>query len=380
MADSYDRSKRPDEVRIALFVASLRAGGAERVTLNLARGFHERGVEVDLVLARAEGPLLEQVPPGVRVVDLGAARVLASLPALVRYLRRERPDTLISAVNHVNLVALWARRLAGVPCRVVVTLHNTLSTSTENAWNRRQRAIPRLMRHFFPWADEIVAVSSGVAEDFVDVTGLPASRVRTIYNPVVSEELFERAGAPIEHPWFRAGQPPVILGVGRLAGQKCFGDLLHAYALLERRRPARLVILGEGRERPRLEALVRELGLEDGVDLPGFVPNPYAYLARAGVFALSSAWEGLPTVLIEALALGAPIVSTDCRSGPREILQGGRYGRLVPVGDPVVMAEALLGALEDPRPAHDAAAYGRFTYAESVTAYLAAAGVSGGLA
>ncbi len=369
-------TQRPNEVRLALFVASMRAGGAERVILNLARGFRERGLAVDLVLASAEGPYLEQVPPGVRVIDLGARRVIASLPELVRYLRAERPSALISAVNHVNLVALWARRLAGVPTRVVVTLHNTLSSTTQNAWNRRQRAVPLLMRRFFPWADAIIAVSSGVADDFTQVTGIDASRVRVVYNPVVSREMFERAAEPAEHPWFTPGQPPVVLGVGRLAAQKRFGDLLRAFALLKERSPARLVILGEGRERGELEALTRTLGLEDHVDMPGFVANPYAYLARAGAFALSSAWEGLPTVLIEALALGTPIVSTDCRSGPREILQGGEYGRLVPVGDPPGLAEALLEALQEPRAAHGTEAYAPFTYEASVDAYLVAAGVA----
>ena len=363
--------------KLALFVASLRAGGAERVMLNLARGFAGRGFKVDLVLARAEGPYLDEVPPEVRVVDLGAKRVLSSLPGLVRYLQREKPDALISAVNHVNLVALWARRLAGVRSRVVVTLHNTLSTSTRHAWNRRQKALPRLIKRFFPWADAIVAVSQGVAKDFVQTTGI-AQEIHVIYNPVVDTQLFELAREPVDHPWLAPGQPPVILGIGRLAAQKDFSNLIRAFALLRQQQPARLIILGEGRERPQLEALIRQLELQDDVALPGFVKNPYAFLTRARMFVLSSQWEGLPTVLIEALALGVPIVATDCESGPNEILEGGKYGCLVPVSDPAALADAVAATLDgsgsspdDPRP------YEKFTFDASLDAYERVAGVRG---
>ncbi len=333
---------------IALFLPSLRGGGAERMMLNLARGFAERGLTVRLILAKAEGPYLDRVPPGVQMIDLEARRVLMSLPGLVRYLKHRQPAALLSTLPNANVVALWARRIAGVPTRVVVRESNMLSQVARHTALTRVRLLPFMARCFYPWADGIVAVSQGVAEDLAHITGLPLHRIRVIYNPVVTPELLEKAKEPVNHPWFNPGKPPVIIGVGRLTRQKDFSTLIRAFALVRQRRPARLIILGEGEERPLLNTLIRELGLAGDVALPGFVGNPYAYVARAAVFVLSSIWEGLPNVLIEALATGTPVVSTDCESGPAEILENGKYGRLVPVGDVDALAEAILATLNAP--------------------------------
>jgi len=333
--------------KIALFLPSLRGGGAERVMVNLARGFSEKGLEVDLVLAKAEGPYLSEVPAGVRVIDLHSSRVLASLPGLVRYLRRERPQAILSAMDHANIVAIWVRKLARVQSRVVVTVHSTLSRATTNSNNPRGRLMPRLIRMFYPWADAVVAVSGGVAEDLAKTTGLPQEQIRVIYNPVVTPEILEKAEEPLNHPWFAPGEPPVILSAGRLTRAKDYPTLIRAFALVRRERPARLMILGEGEERPKLEALVRELDLDEDVSLPGFVDNPYAYMARSAVFVLSSAWEGFGNVLVEAMAVGTPVVATDCPSGPAEILEGGKWGKLVPVGDIEKIAKAIIDTLED---------------------------------
>jgi len=338
--------------RLAIFVPAMLGGGAERAMLNLARGIAERGYAMDLVLAQAEGPYLAEVPESVRVVDLKASRVLTSLPFLVRYLRCERPQALLSALGHANIIALWARRLASVPTRVVVSQRITLSRSAQHALSRRGRLMPQLIRRFYPWADGIVAVSKGVGDDLARVAGLPRERIQVIYNPVVTPELQEKAQASLEHPWFKPGEPPVLLAAGRLTAQKDFSMLIQAFAQVRQARPARLLILGEGEERPVLEALVRQLGLEQDVSLPGFVENPYPYMAQASLFILSSRWEGLPAVLIEALYCGVPLISTDCPSGPREILADGQYGQLVPVGDATALARAIETSLEGetPRP------------------------------
>ena len=336
-----------EKMKLALFLPSLRGGGAERVMVNLARGFVERGLQVDLVLARAEGPYLSQVPKEVRVVDLGARRVLLSLPGLVRYLRQERPQAMLSTLNHANIIALWAKKLAHVPTRLVVREANTVSMEATNVATLKGKLMPHLIRIFYPWADAIVANSRGVAEDLMKLTGLPPDNIKVIYNPVVTPELFVKAEEPLDHPWFGPGEPPVILGVGRLTKQKDFPTLIRTFALVRKERPARLMILGEGEERPNLEALVRELGLEEDVALPGFVENPYKYMKRAAVFVLSSRWEGLPNALIEALALGAPVVATDCHGGSKEILEGGKWGRLVPVGDVEALADAIVDILSN---------------------------------
>lgn len=319
-------------MKAALFFHGLLGGGVERVMVNLARGFLDRGVEVDMVLGKAEGPYLPQVPRGVRIVDLGVTRMHRALPGLVRYLRQEHPQALLSALDHSNVVALWARALARVPTRVVVSVHFNTGEVVARAKTLRDRTVRLWTRLFYPWADAVVAVSQGVAEDLITRTRLPREKVRVIYNPVVTPDLFSKAEEPLEHPWFRPGQPPVILGMGRLSQQKGFDILIRAFAQVRALRPSRLLILGEGENRSELERLVRDLKLSSDVSLPGFVPNPYAYMKRAAVFVLSSRWEGLPTVLIEALALGTTVVATDCPSGPAEILEGGHWGRLVPVG------------------------------------------------
>ncbi len=333
--------------KVALFLPSLQGGGAERVMINLARVFSEQGLEVDLVLAKAEGPYLSQVPPEVRVIDLHSNRVLRSLPELVRYLRRERPKAILSALDHANVVTIWARKLSRVPCRVVVSVHSTLSRAIAHDADLRRRLMPNLIGIFYPWADEIVVVSGGVADDLTKTTGLQRERIQVIYNPVVTPDVFEKARESLGHPWFAPGEPPVILSVGRLTKAKDYPTLIRAFARVRREHPARLMILGEGEERPKLEALIRELDLEEDVSLPGFVDNPYAYMARSAVFVLSSAWEGFGNVLVEAMAVGTPVVSTDCPSGPAEILEGGQWGRLVPVGDVEGIAAAIIATLND---------------------------------
>jgi glycosyltransferase involved in cell wall biosynthesis len=315
--------------------------------VNLSRGLADRGYAVDLVLARAEGPYLAEVPRSVLVRDLGAPRVLASLPHLVRYLQRERPSVVLSVMTHANIVALWAKRLAGSSARMVVCEQNTLSRTARDRTNRRGWLMPGLVKRFYPWADGIVGVSKGVADDLGRMTRLPDGRIHVVHNAAVTREMRERARAPLDHPWFGPGQPPVILAAGRLRAQKDFPTLIEAFARLRRTLRARLVILGEGPERGTLSLLIRKLGVERDVALPGYIADPYPYIARASLFVLSSRWEGLPTVLIEALACGTPVVSTDCPSGPREILADGLYGRLVPVADAQALAQALATSLSE---------------------------------
>jgi glycosyltransferase involved in cell wall biosynthesis len=338
-------SQEAARTKIAIFAPSLAGGGAERGAIKLAEGLARRGFDVDLVLAAAEGPRIHEIPADVRLVDLGARRVLGSLPGLVRYLRREKPRGLASVLDHANIVALWARKLGRYPGRVVVIEQNTLSEAALNGKTRRDRMMPRLVRRFYPWADYVVGVSQGVADDLAQFVSLSSDKLRVISNPIIASDIGELARAPIDHVWFERGEP-VFVAAGRLRPQKDFPTLLRAFADVRSTRPARLMILGEGPERGRLEALVEELGLTDDVSLPGATPNPYAYMARSTAFILSSRWEGLPTVLIEAMSCGAPVIATDCPSGPQEILAGGRYGTLVPVGDVAALAEAMEAALD----------------------------------
>ena len=334
--------------KIAIFMQDLAGGGAERVMVQLAGGMVEQGQDVDLVLVRPEGPYLSMVPSEVRIMDLGTRRTLWSIPPLARYLRRERPAALLAALVHVNIAAILAARLAGCGTHVVVSEHNQISRNAANFSNPAIWFAHRLVPRLYPWASNIVAVSRGVADDLARFSGLPTDRIDVVYNPVVTPELHRMASERVDHPWFVGDEPPVILGVGRLTAQKDFTTLIRAFVEVRRQRPARLVILGEGPRRQELEQMIGEFGLQGDVDLPGFAQNPYALMASASLFALSSAWEGLPTVLVEAMACGTPVVATDCPSGPAEILEKGRFGPLVPVGDHVALAQAIVQTLSSP--------------------------------
>jgi glycosyltransferase involved in cell wall biosynthesis len=286
-----------------------------------------------------------------------------------------QPSALLSAMEHANLVAILAWRWARVPTRLVVSVHNTMSIATQHAPQSKARLIPMLARWLYPQAHRVVAVSHGVATDILHLYQLPTAKVEVIYNPVVTPELMIQSQDTVEHPWLTAGEPPIILGVGRLTAQKDFATLIRAFARVRQSHEARLIILGEGEHRPILERLVRELGLQEWVALPGFVENPYAWMRRAAVFVLSSRWEGLPTVLIEAMACGTPVVATDCPSGPREILEGGKWGKLVPVGDAVGLAEAICQTLKEGSPSDLSIRASDFSLERAVESYLQVLGL-----
>jgi glycosyltransferase involved in cell wall biosynthesis len=334
--------------KIAVFASFSGQGGVERMLVNLCSGISAAGYPLDLVLVKDRSECLDDLPPQVRVVRLGTGHTFASTFALASYLKRERPAALLAAKDRAGRTAVAARRLAGVPVRIVFRLGTTLSAALEGkpAWRKWLWYLP--MRAIYPRADAIVAVSRGVADDLANITRLPAERFNVVPNPVVTPRLAALAAQEAPHPWLTDGGAPVVLGIGRLTRQKDFPSLIRAFALVRRERPCRLVILGEGGDRPALEKLAKELGVGSDLLLPGFARNPYAWLSRVSLFVLSSAWEGSPNALTEALALGVPVVATDCQSGPREILDGGRIAPLVEVGNVERMAAAMLHTLEDP--------------------------------
>jgi glycosyltransferase involved in cell wall biosynthesis len=264
--------------------------------------------------------------------------------ALTRYMETQRPDISLSALTYTNLAALWAKQLSSVKIPVIVSERIALSVHLQREKSRhlwRSRFILPMVERTYRFADGIVTVSDDVANDLVENAHVDRNSITTIYNPVVDSTLPELAAQPLDHPWFRPDQPPVILAVGRLTPQKDFHTLLRTFALLRGEKDIRLMILGEGRQRAELASLAKELGVDADVDMPGFVDNPYQYMARAAVFALTSLYEGLPGVLIQALACGCPVVSTDCPGGSAEILENGKYGRLVPVQHIRELADAI---------------------------------------
>lgn len=334
--------------KLAVFLSSLAGGGAERAILNVARGLSEQRLHVDLVLCQARGPYLNDVPRDVRVVDLKASRILTAVPGLSRYIKREQPAAILSTLSPVNCVALLACRLARSHVRLVLCEQNSLSQNVANSPYARARLMPRLMRWTYPWANGVVGASLGVADDLSSEIGYPRNSISVIYNPIETAKVQQLANEPITDMWFHEMDGPIILGVGRLIPQKDFPTLMRSIALVRQQRPVRLVILGEGPDRDSLISLATELGIIDYCELPGFVSNPYKYMKRASVFALSSRWEGFGNVVVEAMSCGTPVVCTDCPSGPSEILENGRWGRLVPVGDVDALALAIRATLDNP--------------------------------
>lgn len=333
-------------MRIAFFAPYIADGGVGTAVTRLGDQFSAAGHEVDLVTFQHDCPFLEGT--SIRVVDLGARRTATSSLGLIRYLRRERPDALLSTHYFANVVAVVCRALSGTDPTLVVTERLQMGPILADPDRLKDHVLPALMRLTYPRADHVVAVSQTAADDLVDLLGLDGDHVHAIYNPTLVDRVFEGAEEPVEHPWFGNDGPPVVLAAGRLAPEKDFETLVTAFDRVIDRTDARLLILGEGRERERLEALVEDLGLSEVVELYGFADNPYRFMARADLFVLSSRHEGMPNVLVEAAALETPIVSTDCPSGPSELLDGGEGGELVPVGDPAALADAVCRQLADP--------------------------------
>ena len=343
-----------DQTLVSFYLPNLSEGGVQRMVINLAHGLLEQGIKVDLVIDRLEGPFVEQIPSGARLIDMKAPRLRERISWVARYLKQEQPKVMFSNMHYNTEIAILAKRLFKLSTYVVAIEHGTPSQIERCSIRQPLHFLgltpsrpTSLIRFIYPLADDIVAVSQGVAKDLARITGLPVERIKVIYNPIVSSELTEKAKEPVAHPWFAPGEPPVVLAVGRLVEQKDFYTLIRAFDQVRKRQKARLVILGSGPQQPTLESFITELGLESDVALLGFLPNPYAYMARAGVFVLSSIWEGFGNVLVEAMATGTPVVSTNCESGPAEILNHGQYGLLTPVGDSNALAEAIINVLSN---------------------------------
>lgn len=333
--------------RICFFVPTFEEGGAERVMVMLANGFAGEGHEVDFLVISSMGTYRGLLDPRVRLINLGVKRVLRSLPHLVRYFQREKPSTIVSTLYYASAVALLARSLSRVPARIYVRVENTLSERMTETRSIKSRILILAARVLFPTADGIIAVSKGVADDSVRFLKLDPRRVHTIYNPSFPDNIDALANEPMEDLLFDPGTP-IVLAVGALRRSKDHQTLLRAFRIVKERHQARLVILGEGEERVFLESLIRDLDLAGCVHMPGFVANPFKYMKQASVFVLSSRYEGLPSSLIQAMRCGCAVVSTDCHSGPTEILDLGRFGSLVPVGDAEALAGAIIRSLGQP--------------------------------
>jgi glycosyltransferase involved in cell wall biosynthesis len=341
--------------RLSLFITPMTGNGGDRVVLNLIQVFVKLGYTVDLVVPEVTAyhrTVMAKLPPQIRTVDLGlpvsSTIYFKKLFKLKHYLEQTEPLVLLANGDYVGL-ANAAKMISRSRTKIIQVVHVSVSHYFDKLTSLRTKAKGFLLKHFYRRSDGIIAVSQGVAQDLATLTGISLNKIQTIYNPVVTADLLEQAKAPIDHPWFAPGEPPVILGAGRLHPQKDFATLIRAFATVRQQRPARLLIVGgEPAQKEELQRLIEGLQLEQDAQLFGFTDNPYAFMAHAAVFALSSRYEGFGNVLVEAMATGTPVVSTDCESGPAEILEHGKYGRLVPVGDPEALAEGILKTLATP--------------------------------
>jgi glycosyltransferase involved in cell wall biosynthesis len=363
-------------MKISFYQHSIFNGGIERVNFELAAEMMRRGHEVEFLVNFSSIHLKAMSPPkGLVIIELKPKHFFSRFFVLHRHLRAAKPDLVISAGHFSNEIVCLVKLCLSTSLKLIVTEHTTLSVELQSLSRQsiRRWLLPLVTRATYFIPDAIVSVSNGVKYDVEALFKLHPNRVTTIYNPVNFPDIQSRALDPVEHRWLQKNGPAVVLGIGRLEVQKDFANLLLAMCELRKTKDAKLIVLGVGSQRPYLDSLVQQLGLQDQVDFVGFTSNPYIYLRRATVFALSSSWEGLPITLIEALGIGIPIVSTNCPSGPSEILQGGKWGRLVPVSDYKALAEALLLEIEHPHAQKPAEALSRFQVGTVVDQYLALA-------
>lgn len=343
---------------------------------NLLPEIAERNIRVDLLHVKKHGPVIES-DGNLRVVELGTSHAYSSLLPLVSYLRREQPDALLSDKDRINRVAILARHLSGSVTRVIVRTGTTVSMDLESRGPLDRFLTKISMKYLYLRADKVLLPSLAAASDFLEVTGLSPERVLAIPSPVATPELYEKASQATDHQWLLDKKIPVIIGIGELSRRKDFATLIRAFAIVRATRPVRLIIYGEGRRRASLEAMISELNLSDDVQLPGFRDNPYSDLARSDLYVHSSVQEGAPVALMEAVALGVPCISTDCPSGPAEILQGGKYGQLVQVGNVEMMAKAITRYLDSPPEREFISQAARpFTLEVSAKAYIKAMGLT----
>jgi len=342
------RMNNQKEVDIAILFHHLGSGGVSKIFLRIAKELSNNfDVEIVTIVDNDSPYVNSDYFKGIEHKNLGAREVRYSFFKLVDYLNSRKPKYLISAMNHVNVVALISSKLSRIPVKNIVSVRNNSSELFKNEDNFISNLMPYFIKLTYPMADEIVAISEGVADDIKKVSGVSEEKISIIHNPVVTRELKEKSKESVDHGFFELGVP-VILSVGRLDKQKDYKTLVRSFKQVRKKVDSRLLILGEGNQRAEIQELINELNIKKDVDLPGFVENPYKYMRKSSVFVLSSRWEGFGNVIVEAMATGTPVVSTNCPSGPSEILKNGRYGELVPVGNSKKLADAILRTLKNP--------------------------------
>ena len=335
--------------KICFFPGTLALGGIGKIFINLIEEYANRGIEVHVYLTKKEGEFLDQLPKNVRVFE-GNGRALTSIIPFIKYLRKEKPEAVLSAREFLNIINIFCCLFTSNKTKAVVSLHTNqtaenMATKENTGSLYKNKYFLTLAKAFYKIPDKIVAVSGGVADDFSSRMGIERQKIKVIYNPVYkpADAIEVTPNSLVQN--FLSDNRKFIIAVGRLTKQKDFPTLIKAFSLVRKKMDISLIILGEGPLRQELETLINQLGLQDHVLLPGFISNPSYYVRKAAAFVISSKYEGFGNVIVEALGVGTPIISTDCPSGPSEILANGKYGRLVPIENPAELANNIIDTL-----------------------------------
>ena len=343
------QQQRIRQEHLAVFIPKLAGGGAEKIIIQIANSLAERGISIDFLVCSGDGVLTNKLAKNINLIELGTSRTIYSLVPLLKYLRTYKPETFLSFLNHTNLVSILARFLSGISTQLIISERNTPSVSLvkSNTSKTKNGFILVLIKILYRFSDQIIVNSVGIKMDLIELCPILKERIQIIYNPIDLKQVKLKVEEKNIHPWLNFSDEPVILSAGRLVQQKDFSTLIKAFKIARSKKRMKLLILGEGLEKSNLLKLIESLNLNSQIELTGYVENPYSFFSLASLFVLSSIWEGFPNVLIEALACGIPIVSTDCKSGPREVLDNGKYGKLIPTKNEFLLADAILKSLSE---------------------------------
>jgi glycosyltransferase involved in cell wall biosynthesis len=332
--------------KLAIFVAAISGGGVEKAVVNLANEIAKKGINIDLLIADDTGISSLYFDPNISVIKLSTKRVFFCIPELILYLIRAQPDVLFSAMEYVNFIALVSKKISFTSTRVIISSHAPLVYFIRDEKFFKWRLLKKLLSYLYGTADKVITVSKGLERSLIGELNINPAKILTIYNPIINESLINDSLEDLSDPWVKSSKSPYIISIGRFAKEKDYPTLINAFNLVREKRDVRLVILGQGPEWENVNKIINFHGLSSFVHTPGFVLNPYKYIKNAACFILSSKNEGFGNVLVEALALGCPIVSTNCEFGPVEVLENGLWGSLVPVGDYESMANSVLTTLD----------------------------------
>jgi len=327
----------------------LGGGGAERVMVNLLRNLDRNIFEIIFIVGKKEGPYLHLLPSDIEVIALNRNRTLSMLPDLVKLIRKIKPDIVFSTLTRMNVITIIAKILSGLRTKVIIREVNTFSIVQRNAKGAREKFLPLLVRLLYNRADIMVFPSKGALEDFHNYfKKMDSRKMQVIYNPLEIDKILELKSEKIDEPFWENNEKRKIISVGRLERQKGHKFLFDAISIVNQELGSvELIILGKGKEEEALREYAEKIGILNNVKFMGFKANPYKYIAHSDVFVLSSLWEGFANVITEAMACGTPVVATDCPSGPREIINNGVNGVLVPVANPKAMASSIISILQN---------------------------------